>query len=1088
MKKWILVLLTVSPLLAQGPTGEITGIVMDPSSAIVAGAAVDLLNTATGAARRVATNLSGAYAFPSLPPGIYTMTVEAPGFRKQTRPGIELQVQQTARIDFTLAVGDTSETMEVLGEAPQMVTEDSTVGQVIENKRILELPLNGRNYLQLAALAPGVNINSSASGAAGFQGGNRSRQAVSINGQRSQFSHFTLDGLENTDPNINSYIFLPSIEALQEFKVQSATYPAEYGYALGQINATTRSGTNRIHGSVFEFLRNSALDAKNYFDRPNEKIPPFRRNQFGATIGGPVVKNKLFYFGNYEGLRELKALTRTSTVPVAEWRNGNLSQRRPVYDPTTRVQQSDGRITAQQFPGNIIPQERIEPRAKAVLEFLPLPNLAGTPNYLNNESLETRADQYTIRVDYQHSANSIWYGRTSYTKEKEYQPAAFPRQGQQVNTRADQFLIANTWILSPSLVNDARFGWNRLNNQVVGPNSESTNVVQQLGIPGLDTSNPLFWGIPNFGLTGFTNFGEGTSAFVTTNNLYETQENLTWTRGRHSFKFGLNFKPILFNNLGNQFPRGSFLFDGTATQNPLNITATGEPIADLLLGYTKEASTAVRPADAELRSTYWAGYFSHSFRITHKLTLNYGLRYEYLPPFRDNIDSSVNVFGLDTPNPILVRASNLGAGLDPYEGQKVRFTRAELVRDGRLGPGLVDPDRNNVAPRLGIAYSIRPQTVFRAGFGTYYNMIDLGNATYDMARTLAGLRRESTNANFPDLTLGQPFRTDASAARVLLPQPLILGNSIDTRTSYVNQWTLDVQHSLKNDLMLEVSYVGSQSHRLKRITSKNLPVPGPGSIDANRPFQQFGYVQYPDTIGNANYNALQIRLEQRLRNGFTCLSSYSWGKSIDDTSGVRPGAGDTLFTNRPDDNNRGERGRSAFDARHRWVTSMLYELPVRFQNKWTNGLIGGWQLGGILTLESGLPATPAAGFDAPNVGVGSNPRPNATGSSPRLSESERSPRRYFNTAAFALQSPFTYGNAGRNVIDGPGIVNLDFSVLKRIPFAESRYLELRGEAFNLANHPIFGPPNATLNSPAYGRLTSTRIDSRQLQIALKIVF
>ncbi len=1095
----VLLLALGTAAFAQG-TGEITGTVTDTTGSIVPGASVTVTNTATGAARHGVSNDAGVYSVPALSPGSYTVVVELQGFRTQTRRDMVLQVQQVARADFTLEAGVVSESIEVTGGAALLATEDSTVGQVIDNKRIVELPLNGRSYLQLAALTPGVNINASPSaGATDFQGGHRSRQQITINGQRGQFNHYTLDGVENTDPNFNTYILLPSVDALQEFKVQSATYPSEYGFGVTQINVSTKSGTNQIHGSLFEYHRNEAFDAKNFFDSKTDPIPPFERNQFGGTVGGPVLRNKLFFFANYEGLREDKALTSRSSVPLAALRAGNFAGRNVIYDPATRVQQPDGTITAQPFPNNQVPASRIDAKAQTAMElYWPEANLPGTAsNYLNTESRQTNTDQWLARVDMVQSDAVTWYGRFSWAKDREYAPAAFPGLGTWTNTRPDQATGGNTWVIGPALVNSARFGWSRFDNTVVGTHAYTEDINGEiLQISGLNLSgDPAFWGLPTFGITGYTGFGDRTNVYLTHNNIFEAADDLSWVRGKHVMKFGFSTKVIHYNQLGNQFALGGFEFDGTASQNPASRTGTGDPMVDFLLGVTSQSYTAVQPADAKLRSTYWSAYVGDSWRLSPKLTIDAGLRYEYLPPFRDINDQSVNITDLDTANPILVRASNQGEGLDPYEGQAVRFTRATLVRDGRLGPGLVNPDRDNWAPRLGVAYSPSENTVLRAGFGVFNHMIDMGNSIFDMARTLAGLRRDFPNASFPNLQLTtMPFNSTVSGSTVPLAQPLILANSYGMRTSYVEQWSLNVQRAVGPQLVVDVGYVGSSSHNLKKITGYNNPQPGPGSIDPRRPFQQFGWIQYPDSIGRGNYHALQVKAERRLHNGFTVLSAYTFGKSLDDTSGVRPGGGDTLFVNNPWCNTTCEYARSGYDVRQRWVTSTLVELPFGRGRRFGDGvpavvdaLVGNWRLGGILTLESGLPATPNAGRDTTNIGTGAGNRPNLVGD-PNLPSDERTVDRWFSTEAFAQPAPFSFGDAGRNIVEGPGIINIDVSLAKRFPMGASRSLEFRAEVFNAANHPIFGFPNINLVNAAYGRITGTRIDSRQIQLALRFTF
>ena len=615
---------------AQG-TGEITGTITDTTGGVVPGASVRVTNVATGATRHVTSNEAGVYSIPALPPATYTVIVELQGFQTQTRRSLVLQVQQVARADFAIEAGAVQESIEVTGGAALLATEDSTVGQVIDNKRIVELPLNGRSYLQLAALTPGVNINSTPSaGATDFQGGHRSRQQSTINGQRGQFNHYTLDGIENTDPNFNTYILLPSVDALQEFKVQSATYPSEFGYGVTQINVTTKSGTNQIRGSLFEYHRNDALDAKNFFDSKVDPIPPFERNQFGGTVGGPVLRNKLFFFGNYEGLREDKALTARSSVPLAPLRAGNFTGRNPIYDPATRVQQPDGTITAQQFPNNQIPANRIDAKTRTAMEeFWPTANLPGTAsNYLNTESRKANTDQWLGRVDFVQSDAISWYGRFNWAKDREYQPAAFPGLGTWTNSRPDQALVGNTWVVGPSIVNTARFGWTRFDNTIVGTHSYTEDINGDLlQISGLNLSgDPAFWGLPTFGITGYSGFGDRANIYLTHNNVFEVANDLSWVLGKHVMKMGFSTKRIDYNQLGNQFAVGGFDFDGTATQNPASRPGTGDPMADFLLGYMAQSYTAVQPADAKLRSTYWAFYMGDSWRLSPKLTVDLGLR------------------------------------------------------------------------------------------------------------------------------------------------------------------------------------------------------------------------------------------------------------------------------------------------------------------------------------------------------------------------------------------------------------------------------------------------------------------------------
>lgn len=1105
LRRLSLVLFAACLVQAQGPTGEIDGTVTDSSGSAIQSAAVTLSDPATGSARTTHTNTSGFYSFPAIPPATYRVTVEANGFQKEIRTGILLQVQQVARADFQLNVGAVSQAVEVTATADLLSSDDATVGQVIENKRIIDLPLNGRSYLTLTALAPGVSNTSSPINATSFQGGLRSAESITVNGQRNTYDHYTLDGIENTDPNFNSYIMLPSLDALEEFKVQSATYPADYGFAPIQINVTTKSGTNGFHGVAFEFLRNSWFDAKNYFDSKTSPIPEFRRNQFGGTLGGPIVRNKLFFTANYEGLREGKGLTSLSTFPPLAYRSGNFAGANTIYDPATTVQGPDGKYSATPFPGNVIPASRFNPIAvTAMNDFWPVQNLPGaTSNYVNNEPRESDADQSMLRLDYQQSTKYIWYGRWNYDKDYYYLPNNTPNQGTVVETRPDQIMAAGTQVFTPTLVNEVRFGWTRFVNNEQTPYSFSKDVNGTvLHIPGLNPLNaPSFWAVPQFGFTGYSAFGDNATIYLTHNNIWETHDTLTWTRGKHVLKMGGIFEPIHYNEVGQQ-QVGSFSFTGAYTGNPaIGTSSVGNSVADFLLGLNQTVTTAVQPATALLRSFYWSAFFTDSYRITPKLTLELGLRYEYMAPFKDISDDSSNIWGLTSKtsgNPVLVQSSNKcssGSPCLPYAGTLTRLQGITVVRDGRMGPALQYPDRNNFAPRLGLAYNMGSKTVFRAGFGTYYDLIDEGNSVFDRARTLAGGLQQLNSYPIPNTSLSNPFLGSVTSNNITLVQPLILsGGPPDQRTTYVNQWTAGVQRSLASNLVLEVSFVGSQSHKLRREDSINVPIPGPGSASNNRPFPQFGFIQYPDNETNANYNALQVRLEKRLSAGLTVLSAFAYSKSIDNSSGVRAGAGDILQMNNPYNIGSGERGLSQFNTKYRSVTSGFYQLPFGKNAKLlshssgvVNALVSNWQFGGILTLQSGMPFTALDGIDILNTGgTGIAQRPNATGISPQLSNP--GPKLWFNKAAFAYNAPYVYGNDGRNNIIGPHLVETDLSLTKAIRATERLGAELRWEVFNALNHPIFGLPNATLSSAAYDTISSTVVDSRQIQVALRITF
>jgi len=1099
-------LLSASTVFAQSTAGEISGVITDPSGSVVPGVNISLINPSTNTTRSVKTNESGLYVIPAIQPAIYTLKVELSGFRAIERKEIAVQVGSSNRIDFILEVGEITSIIEVSGGAPVLQTETTSVGTVIENRRIVELPLNGRNYLQLASLIPGSTTNGPAS-AQGQQrmGGQRNSFALNVSGQRIHFNHYALDGMENTDLNFNSYMLLPSIDALQEFKVESGLFAAEYGRAIAQINVSTKSGTNQLHGSVFEFLRNSALDAKNYFDRPADKIPPFKRNQYGFTVGGPIMlpklngKDKLFFLANFEGLRERKGLTQRPNVPLAVERQGDFSgNTNIIYDPATRAFDAAGNVLVAPtaFPGNRIPDNRIHPASRKLLEFFPLPQIGGrVANYTNNEARSINASQFTGRVDWNQSPAASWFFRYSWSGELRYDPRPIPDMGIDTDTDVYQALVSNTRVFGATKVNELKFGVSYLFNGHVSPRANNVNVVKDLGL-GLPSDNPLYWGVPNIGITAIEGLGEESDApFLNYDTTIQLLDNFSWTKGKHAFKFGGEIRRVRYNQLGGVVTRGRFNFDGRFTQQPLlgatDRARTGAPMADFLLGHMNNSEGQIGAPIANFRSNYMALYFQDTWKLTTKLTLNWGLRWENDQPFKDKHDALVNIdFRWDNSvEPTFVR---LGSG-DRFEGNPPYplSSAIKYVRDGRFGDRINVNDLNDFAPRLGIAYQITPKTVLRTGFGIYY-VRDIGNAVFDAVRNAPFTVRNNEPAESfrPNLSFGVPFTRTGAPTFILI-------NQYGERTSYVNQWSFGLQRELTQDMSIEANYFGSSGVKLRRLTTYNQTRPSPAAnTNLTRAFPQFGGMQNMNAPSHSTYHALQLRLQQRFAHGFTLLSSYAYGKSIDNGSGVRTTDGDSLTPS--NDYNLGlERGLSAFDFRQRLTTSWLYELPFgkgqRFMNTGgvANAILGGWQFGGILTLQDGFPITALCGPGLIQNGGGVC-YPNATGISPKLNRSEQKRERFFNTDAFVDLAPgrpqFVFGNAARNTIIGPGIISFDASANKKFSFGESRYLEFRTEFFNMPNHPIFSPPGRDLRTTNYGVITSTKIDSRQIQFGLRFVF
>jgi hypothetical protein len=790
---------------------------------------------------------------------------------------------------------------------PVLVTENATVGTVIENKRIVELPLNGRNYLQLVSLAPNVSTGFSTQGqAAARQGGIRSTQTISVGGQRTNFNHYTLDGVENTDPNFNTFVVMPSVDALQEFKVQTGIYPAEFGRQTTQINVLTKSGTNQYHGTAFEFLRNDKLDATGYaFTSLRPVKDPFKWNQYGFTLAGPVWipklfrgQDKLFFMGNYESFRRRGSTTGLFSLAPAAFQNGDFSSfPSRIFDPLTRVRLADGTLTGTPFPNNVIPENRISPVSKKLLEFYHTPTLPGvTNNYVQALARPQNRDQFIMRLDFVESSRSSWAGRYSWGDENELTPGLNQNGGKLV-TNLEQYMGSNTRVLTPSAVTETRFGYTRFYNSVGTLLAFQRNVVDELAIPGLQGGDPVSWGIPSVGIPNYTGIGDSTDGpFENKNSTLQFLNNTSISHGKHAFRFGGEFRKDQFNQVGNQFGRGSFSFAITPTQDPRALTAgsglpaQGDGFASFLLGNVTLTEVAAQIAAARFRATSFALYVDDVWKIAPRLTVSVGLRYENTPPWEDISGNLTTVFfnAFDnTPNvadqsryPVFLRQ---GTG-DPYEGLRVRWPNIPLVRDGRLGNRLVNRDNSDFAPRLGLAWSPGPKWSVRAGAGMFYNQ-DQGNPRFDVARNAAGRTRNDDNPDLPTETwLNGAASLSGSVANILTPQAF--SNKFDRRTPYSMQWLFNLQRELAKDLTFEAGYLGSVSRHLESYRGVSAAAPGPGSVASRSPYPNWGLLVLVENGGRGNYNSLGTKLTKRYSSGLTALVSYTWSKSIDTTSGI----------------------------------------------------------------------------------------------------------------------------------------------------------------------------------------------------------
>jgi hypothetical protein len=1098
--------------------GEVTGRVTDPSGAVIPGASITLTNVNTNAARNVVTTEAGAYTFPSVAPGFYRLRTELPGFKTAASEQFEVQVQQVLRLDVVLQVGQVSETIEVAATADLLQSETATIGTVVENKIITDLPLNGRQYLNLVALSPNVNVLSPAAGQANSrQGGDRAGQAISTGGQRIMFDYYTLDGVNNTDPNFNTYIALPSIDAIQEFKVQIGVYPAEFGHQSTQVNVLTKSGGNAYHGSLFEFLRNDVLDAQPYaFTSDHPKKSPFKWNDYGFELDGPVRipglyngRDKLFFMSNYEALRRRQNFLATYSVPTPAMFKGDFSElsgTTTIYDPITKLP----------FDGNKIPTDRLDPISLKLLKYYNSSTLPGlTNNYTQFNSSPLNRDGFVLRLDYNQSPKSQWMGRYNWGDENQ-STQGLNRTGTKVLTNYEQYTGSNTWTLTPHLVNEARFGYSRFYNSIGTLLAFDTDVVSDIGIPGQKSGAPVTWGIPSVGFSGtFFGLGDNTEGpYANDNNTLQLVEKLSWIHGKHALRFGFEYNRQNYNQVGNQFSRGSFTFQENTTKSA---TGTGGyPFAEFLLGNIFASTNAVAIANAKFQRNVEHAYVDDTWKLTPKLTLSLGLRWELTPPFTNTLG---DYFTVAIPKIVLVANApeadwpyfvRQGRNCtDPYQGLNIRWTNTKAVCGGGLNNNLLETKYKNFAPRLGIAYSLDNKTVIRTGFGVFYTQ-DIGNAMYfDLARNIAArVTLNWGNPGTPTLTWSNAIPGgNGSIAQV--PPPYAYVAAYDHATSYTMQYLLNVQRQIGVNWVVEAGYLGSVSHHLYGFQNANQAVPGTtGSIASRQPFPNYGVIQLVADGANANYNSGSVKATRRFSQGMSLTTNYTWSKSIDNSSGIRNQGYDTLF---PQDNRclRCERALSAFDTRHRLVLGGVYELPAgkgklwNIQNSAANTLFGGWDLSAGFTIQSGVPQTiTLGGLDNASTGNQGTDRPNYTGASKGYA-AQRTPSRWYDPAAFAVPAAGTFGNVGRNTMITPHFQSIDLALHKRfqLPYNEQHVIQFRLEAFNVFNHPSWGAPSGNIRAGApfpgapsnaarqgFGVITSTAIPMRQLQLALKYSF
>ena len=1041
---------------AQVDTGSIVGNVHDKSGAVVPGANVSVRESATNTLTQLVTDPGGHYVATPLRIGVYAVSVELAGFKKQTREGIVLRVQDRLRIDFELEPGAVAESVVVTGEAPLVQSETSSLGQVVDARQIVGLPLNGRNYIDLATLTTGVIRT--------VEGSNGNVNATFVvNGTRGGQNNYLLDGIDNNSNDGGEAALYTNVDALEEFKVQTSNYSAEFGRSGGAVvNASVKSGANTVNGSAFYFLRDESLDARGFFEDPDSEKAPFHFQQFGATLGGPIRKDKTFFFIDYQGTRRSSFNTAIYSVPTPAQRQGDFSGdgNNVIYDPST----------GQPFPGNIIPAERFSPLAKNFIDLYPAPNQEGLKNnYLSNPESTTSVNQGDLRIDHEFSGTDHAFLRLSLTNGSTFLEPPLPglANGGEYGTGISDSktwggALGYTHIFSSTTVNELRLGFNRVKgSDGITPGGQQPPP-PELTVPGVP-GDPAVQGITVFDPAGYSFIGdpEFIPTYTRTQEL-QLSDTLSLVRGRHSLKTGLQFRLSDFDLFQIPQPRGKFGFSGEFTQDADHNDGTGDALADALLGYSSQIDIS-NITQIKNRTPVIGLFVQDDFKVNSSLTLNLGLRWDYTGP--------------------TVEANDRQSNFDYETGQVLVANQ-----DGN-SRGLIEVDKFDFAPRLGFAWtpSKDAKTVVRGGYGIFYAPQEVRTG-FQLGYSLPFFFALSQSSDFgvtPAAIVDEGFPPlDPAAASY----PGITSADRRFRSPYYQQWSLGVQRDLGWNMLVEIAYVGSKGTRLQVLRDYNQPTPGAGDPQERRPYPQYGNFASITNAGSSTFNSFQIKLDKRWSNSVWLLSAFTYGKAYNDQPEIccaSPWPPDSY-------NIAAEHGPADYDQRYRSVTSFAWDLPFgkgrRFLDKEgvLDGIFGGWQLGGIITIAGGFPFSPATSLDTSNTGTFGQLRPDLVGNP---DPGERTPERWFNPEAYATPAEFAFGNAGRNSLVGPGTRTADLYLQKEFKIQGRVRLELRIEAFNVFNHPNFGlPDNYVDDGESAGTITYTAIPQRQLQFGARLEF
>ncbi|MDT7808913.1 MAG: hypothetical protein QOJ70_2726 [Acidobacteriota bacterium] len=1112
-----------SPVSGQSNYATVGGTVFDPQRQMVAGATVEVTSASTQAVRQANTGEQGAFQITGLLPGEYTLAVEAQGFAPLTQT-VNLEVGQQTTLEIELKISSVSTSVEVKGEAAVLRTTDASVGEVVEPKSIRSLPLNGRMLIDLVLTVPGAHESH------GAQSGDMSplywrpgqRSAVSIGGNRPNANYFLLDGATNTDPTFNTLNLSPSPDAVQEFRVQTGSYSAEMGGAGGgQINIVTRTGTNDFHGTLYEFLRNDALDART-FNQIDSASKHLNRNNFGGSLGGPVFRNKSFFFVNYEGLRLTQAMTMTDTVPTADEIGGDFSMSgttiynpfsahpNPNFDPKKPVGPANPQIIRDPFPGNRIPQGMISPVAQLFLQkYAPRPNLdmgmngcgmtmMGTPtvtgagtdcnNYLDVRDEHHTTDQATFRFDQNFGRGDNLFARYSLSSERGFTPQNLPGFGAIHDNLSQHGSVGWTRVVNPNVVNMAAITISRLSMHRSSENSESNDIVSELGIQGVGFGGQGAFGAPYFNVQGYSPLGD---SYIATpmhawDTILEARDTLSWQVGRHSLKLGGSYRHFIWPMWGFFQNRGYYQFtNGFTTQTATN-DGTGSALASFLLGLPAVKQRQAGIPQMQLRQWYADAFVQDSYQLTRNTTIQLGLRYEYMSPLTD----------IRFPNTNLI-----------FENGK-----PFVFVGGQQGfpTGLMYSNKLNFAPRFGISQNVpRLGVVLHGAFGIFYTPVDMNTWCN---------QRHNVPYVFPETQQSDNFTPAAGivASHFNFGQPVLGQTTVSfaafdphAPAQYIEQWSLSIEKSLGRETTLEIGYLGSRGIHLQRSHLINNAVPGPGAIGPRRPFTTLSFlpgVTLPAGVNVVNmtfpvsginllensarswYDAGYANVRRRFSRGWTFLANYTFAKSLSDAPDFRS----TMFESAIPQNNLDlslEKG-PACDIRHRFSLSTVYDLPGVGKSGLMHALTHGWQLATVFQAQSGFPLTISVFGDTANSGtlLGENPiRANYTGQ-PVFGPGTRTASSWFNPAAFSTPAAFTFGNVGRNTVYGPGMQTLDVAMHREFAVTEKMHFQVRAELFNALNHTNLGTPNRFVNTPQFGTITEAATPGREVQLGARLSF